>query len=61
MKSIALNTYKDDFLDFKKNKETGGQKKEEKERREGKIVTFPWFYQSYAALSHSVESESLWL
>ena len=41
MKSIALNTYKDDFLDFKKNKETGGQKKEEKERREGKIVTFP--------------------
>ena len=41
MKSIALNNNKDYFLDFKKNKETGGRKKEKKERREGKIVTFP--------------------
>ena len=40
MKSIALNNYKDYFLDFKKNKETGGRKKEKKERREGKLSCF---------------------
>ena len=35
MKSIAVKDYKDDFLDFKKNKEIDGRKKDKKERREG--------------------------
>ena len=34
MKSIALSDYKDDFLDFKKNKEMDGRKKDRKEGRE---------------------------
>ena len=39
MKSIALNDYKDDFLDFKKNKEIDGRKKDRKVGR-GKLSRF---------------------